>query len=424
MVGRVFMRVVVVPFASSIHERYYVRALEIFRSYFSKYEIEIGSVIAERDLAKIYAKSYVDSLPIALVLTGGVSRVIRDFVLSGGFRHVLILAHSEHNSLASAVSARARLERSGVAVSLYHCENPDSRDCEDIVDRVYRVASVVSGLNRLRIGIVSDRDKEESDVRFEKRFDSEIIFISLEDLASEMSRVDDAKLREFYEYIRERLSFEMSLEHVYTVGRLYHALKSIVLEKRLDAVSIDCFPFITRHKITPCIPLAILNSEGVVAGCEADIQALFGMILARRVSGKSGWIANIVSAKSSRVMFAHCTVSLDIARSPRALAHFETLNPYAVSGEIVGDIVTMISVDDLFDKIYVERGRIIRSGMLVDTACRTQALVEVDFNAEDMPRVAPANHHVIIPGDYTKILSDVARLLGFEVIRYRDLARY
>ncbi len=58
------------------------------------------------------------------------------------------------------------------------------------------------------------------------------------------------------------------------------------------------------------------------------------------------------------------------------------------------------------------RDRLKASGQLGLQGLRTQALVEFGFNAEDIPRLAPANHHVLVPGDHADAIKDVGYVLG------------
>jgi hypothetical protein len=53
--------------------------------------------------------------------------------------------------------------------------------------------------------------------------------------------------------------------------------------------------------------------------------------------------------------------------------------------------------------------------------CRTQAIFEVDYNTEEIPLYAPANHHLLIPGDVKNLFKAVASLLGLDYVEYREL---
>ena len=50
------------------------------------------------------------------------------------------------------------------------------------------------------------------------------------------------------------------------VARIYCALKQVVTDYRLDALTVRCFDFVQQHKIIGCFGLAQLIDEGVIAG--------------------------------------------------------------------------------------------------------------------------------------------------------------
>ncbi|WP_243681025.1 hypothetical protein [Vulcanisaeta souniana] len=94
---------------------------------------------------------------------------------------------------------------------------------------------------------------------------------------------------------------------------------------KYDALAINCFPYLVKHRVTPCLALARLNEEGgLIAACEADLRALFSMIIARELTGYSGWIANTNRIEGSRVTMAHCTIALNMVSNARAVTHFES----------------------------------------------------------------------------------------------------
>ena len=61
-----------------------------------------------------------------------------------------------------------------------------------------------------------------------------------------------------------------------------------------DLVAIQCLPLLVKSRITPRLCLALLNARGRTMACEGDLSADLAMLLARRLTGYSGWIANAV----------------------------------------------------------------------------------------------------------------------------------
>lgn len=416
---------ILIPFASEVHRKeYYAGVLEVFKSCFRKYGIDFHEeVVTSYDKVEIISKKYRNFIPIALILTGGTSRLVYEFVVESQLDRLFILSHGEHNSLASAISARSKLEYEGVSTGLYYCNNPYSKECEFVIDKVMAIARTVAGIIGAKVGVIADRKREESDEIFESKFDAIVDIISFDEIEKEISEISNDVLVKTMDYIRGRIGIEKVDTALKDISKLYIALKSIVSKRKLDAITIDCFPYIEKYGITPCIPLALLNSEGIVAGCEADLAALVGLMIARYITGKSGWIANPALFNSRHALFAHCTVALDIVDTPSIAPHFETGNPYAVSGKMIADMLTLISIDREFSIAAVAKGRIVKSGLLQYPTCRNQIMVEFDYITEEIPRYAPSNHHVAMLGDHISKLMDVGYMLGMDVVEYRELVR-
>jgi len=181
----------------------------------------------------------------------------------------------------------------------------------------------------------------------------------------------------------------------------------------------ECFPYLSSINVTSCLALALLNAEGRTVACEGDLAAGFAMLMSRRLTGRPGWIANVVYAKGRQAAFAHCTISLDMVKSWRTMPHFESGYPHGLSGELAEDVYTAVSLSPRMDKVAVGVAKVLKSGNFMERACRTQALVEIG----DVAARAPANHHVFIPGDVAEEVKVVAKLLKLEVVEYRGGAQ-
>ena len=89
--------------------------------------------------------------------------------------------------------------------------------------------------------------------------------------------------------IRDR---EGTPEDLLKAMRLYQAVKIICEKKKLDAVTLSCFSLIEKLGTTGCLALALLNDEGIPAGCEGDLQSIFTLLIAKTLTGQAGFMAN------------------------------------------------------------------------------------------------------------------------------------
>lgn len=193
--------------------------------------------------------------------------------------------------------------------------------------------------------------------------------------------------------------------------RLYHALKRIAVELRLDALTVQCFSLIPSTGTTGCLALALLNDEGIVAGCEGDLQSIFTMLLARRATGVDGFMANpaCIDSVKGTITLAHCTIGLRQTVGYTVRSHFESQSGVAIQGMLPTGPVTIVKCGGADLSRYK-----ILTGELVDNLsdermCRTQLLVKLDadnpvsyFLEENI-----GNHHIVLQGNHRAALEAV-----------------
>ncbi|MEM1803364.1 MAG: hypothetical protein QXK07_04605 [Desulfurococcaceae archaeon] len=416
--------IVVVPFASRLHgEQYYMRVLDTIRSNIDKtgIRVEYSSVVTSEEEAKDLAGKYADYLPVFVALTGGTSKLMHSFALAANYNRVIVLAHGEHNSLPSAVSARSKLDMEGVWTWLFHCGEVESTECFLIVQQMISVAKAVASQLGSRVLLVGPyTEKPESAEDFESRFESRVDVLSLEEFESELERARRDYVEHFVSVFSETEP-SIPAEKLAEIGKVYAVLRSLAETRGYEGIAMDCFPYLIKHRLTPCLALALLNSEGVVTACEGDLISLALMLISKALTGYTGWIANASRFEGTRAYFAHCTVALNMTRKFRITSHFESGYPYALAGELAPGVYTAVSMSPDFSVILAGTGRLLVSGLMYQTMCRTQLILDLDVNAEKIPLVAVSNHHVLIPGDVRKELHAIASLLGLDYAEYKEL---
>ena len=392
-------KVIVVGFASPLH-RHRITALS-----------GVDAVIYdEGDLSKVKVN---DSIPVLLILSGGVSRMVSQFIELNGIKNAMILSHSSNNSLASAISARAMLEEKGVAVSIYHLSSIDD------VPKVVKVMKSILRIKGSKVALVGVNEKGNVGEAFEKKFNAKVDAIPMNLFEEIVNNVKSTDAKSFMDDVLDRLAFEVPLDKLINVGKVYVALSNIA--RNYDALALNCFPYLIKHGVTPCLALAKLNEEGKLTACEYDLKSLFLMMVFHALTGYSGWIANINDVEGNVVHMSHCTIALNMIKSGKVVTHYESGNPYSISAEINAETVTAASVSSDFNNVYVFTGSLSRSGNLGLNACRTQAEIKVNFDSSAIINYAPANHHVIVPGNYINELTVFLRMLGVNVIKYSSL---
>lgn len=177
---------------------------------------------------------------------------------------------------------------------------------------------------------------------------------------------------------------------------IYCAMKTLVERYGLAGVSLRCFDLLTALGNTGCMALAILNNQGVVATCEGDIPTLLSMCIAHQKFGISGFQANLSRIDGDKMLFAHCTVPLNMVEEYSYDTHFESGIGVAVHGVLPAGAARIFKLSPDCSEMFLEDVEILEN-QYNDCLCRTQILVDAPGLADYFLRSPIGNHHVIIP---------------------------
>lgn len=416
-------KIIVAPFASRLHgETYYLGVYEELRKLFviTGVRMEFLPVVSSEEEAEKLALEHSNAIPVFVALTGGVNSLMQKFAHIANYNKVILFGHGEHNSLASAISARAKLEVNGVAAYVFHCVNMVSEDCFNVIKRLTNVASVIAklvGSRALLIGPYSE--KPETAENYEVAFEASVDVMSIDNFA-EKARTARGDYVDHFLQVFSRYESRSSLNKLIEVARLYATLRELGEKGGYDGIAIDCFPYIIKHHLTPCLALALLNTENDVVACEGDLISLALMMISKTLTGRSGWIANATAFSGNRAYFTHCTISLDMIENPIIMHHFESGYPYSLTGKLREKTYTIVSISPDYSTLAATIGHLANSGLIFNNMCRTQAILEMGMPTEIIPNIAVSNHHVLIPGDIREELRALTTLLTMDYIEYNQ----
>ena len=228
------------------------------------------------------------------------------------------------------------------------------------------------------------------------------------------------------EAVQDKLGFDIDYIPIEEVERLcqnvgpkedgaltiYQAIKSVADSHRLNAFTIRCFDLLTSLRNTGCLALARLNSEGYVAGCEGDGPAMLSMVIARSLTGKSGFQANParIDVEKGEVLFAHCTIPLNMVERYEFDTHFESGIGVGIRGYMKEGPVTVFKVSGDLTRFFAEEGELIENGK-APNLCRTQQLIRfTDKDATKYFLQNPiGNHHIILQGHWKNLIVELLK---------------
>ncbi len=191
---------------------------------------------------------------------------------------------------------------------------------------------------------------------------------------------------------------------------IYGALKRLIERYSLSAVTVRCFDLLTAVGNTGCLALALLNAEGIPAGCEGDIPTMLTMCVANALFDVPGFMANPsrMDPSTGEMVFAHCTVPFNMLRDYSYDTHFESGIGVAVKGELPEGPVTLFKIAPGLDRCFTAEAGLV-SNLSEKRLCRTQVLLRLDDRSlcKDYFLKDPiGNHHVIVPGRHAQEIRD------------------
>ncbi|MPM88480.1 hypothetical protein SDC9_135584 [bioreactor metagenome] len=192
---------------------------------------------------------------------------------------------------------------------------------------------------------------------------------------------------------------------------IYSALKSIVTTYKLGAITVRCFDLLGSVCTTGCLALAILNAEGIHAGCEGDVPSALSMAILGELSRQPVFMCNPsrIDTRAGNMVLAHCTLPANLPREIQLTTHFESGIGVAIAGTIPEGVCTVFKAGADLSRYYAKAG-IIEKNLREATLCRTQIQVKLDDMSYFLSDPIQ-NHHLVCTGDYTEEVREFFALL-------------
>jgi len=366
------------------------------------------------------------------VITLSVDTPLAYFILTGGTEQealalrairarnrpdepVWLIAHPLQNSLPASLEILARVRSDGGDGRIFFLESAHDNATLAELEASVRTATAMRALAKTRLGRVGDSSdwlvaSSHGADAVRSAFGVELVDVPIRTLHEYIAAEGVPETGSEFEFFKEAQSIREpdTLDIAKSVG-VYRALRRVVKEFRLDALTLRCFDLVLDEKTTGCFALSRLNDEGVIAGCEGDIPAALALLWAKLLTGKLGWMANParIDAHAGRLLLAHCTVPRSIVSRYTIRSHFESSLGVGISGDFERGPITLLRIGGKkLDRIWATEGEIMDTSS-ADGLCRTQISCSVPVEAlESMLRDPLGNHVVILQGNHEKMLRE------------------
>ena len=364
------------------------------------------TIIGDESVETWRAASLQKTLPDALMIaTGGVENLFKriweaiDVEMTCSPhrpRTVTMIADGRNNSLAAALEILTYLGNNGMEGRIVHGTN------EEIISTLVETHGCASLQGRIGLFgqpsdwlIASGVDRD----FLLQRYGIETIDINLQHLIEGIKAMPQTETEKVVQAMMKgaKAVREPSDTDMLEAAKAYLAIKRICQEERLDAMTIRCFDIVKACGTTSCLALALLNDEGIVAGCEGDMQTLLSMLLAKRLCGEVAFMANPSQLTDHSAMLAHCTIPLTMCDETIIRSHFESGIGVAVQGLLpLTDYTLFKWGGPQLDRYFVTEAQAIETPYS-NHFCRTQITLNVNLKPYLLQH-SIGNHHVIIRG--------------------------
>lgn len=375
-------------------------------SYSDKFLKELGDALGEKVVCAEMEEVKHQALPVYFIASGGAERGF-EAIYEQTKEPYILLTTPAYNSLAASMEIMGFLQEHQLKGEILH------GSAEVIAKRLAvltRIAEAKEKLAHARLGcfgepgglIASDSDFE----TLKRTSGMEAVLFGLEELVDEYQKGGYPENK----YTEELKKKSFNIEETEKALHVYGALKRLIEKYNLSGVTVKCFDLLEMIHTTGCLALAILNAEGIPAACEGDQKSLVSMMVLNALTQESGFMANpsCMDPEKNEIIFAHCTLPIDMPDEYCLTTHFESGIGVAVASDIKAQPMTIFKCDETMKRYYAGRADLIET-MHREDLCRSQMKLSLADGTEYFANAPISNHHIICKGDWKEVIDEYFR---------------
>jgi len=191
-----------------------------------------------------------------------------------------------------------------------------------------RAAALKARLRRARIGLSGHRvagmtHTSPNEFMLKQAIGPRVVPLDLPSLLKSAQETPEEEARTLWEEVQRRAgSCQVSEADGLDAMQVYLAVRELVEEHQLDAVTIGCYPHLMGRV---CLAASLLADEGVPFACEGDVNGAVGQLMLQLLSDQpthhTDWLDPL---DDGSIVFTHCgSGSFDLAEKPEQI----TLGP-------------------------------------------------------------------------------------------------
>ena len=331
---------------------------------------------------------------------------------------VVLLSNGKNNSLPASLEIKSYCSLHDIPAVIL---TGDEKKIATILKPFARAILAKHAIEENKLGLIGEPSdwliaSSISDEDAYNIFKIQLVHVSMEEFKAEIDKHELAKIPHLSD-LKAKFKDEQILEGALYI---YSALKRLIAKYDLNGLTVRCFDLLSEYKNTACLALALLNEEGITAGCEGDTPTMITMHLLRALTGRSSFQANpsYINHDNNTVIFAHCTLPLNMTNDYSLTTHFESGLGIGIKGTMhLGEVSIckiFINQKHNLDNCIAISGKI-KENLSLPCYCRTQINVELsDYDLMSILREDYGNHMVITYGNFADDFYTLISIYNFE----------
>lgn len=341
----------------------------------------------------------------------------------------IVVADLPHGGSGAFLTVTTRVSKENLPIGLV--SSMDYRDIAEVVQNI----EVLKQLRQERILIVSDNPDNrffapEKLEALRKNWGCGHVIKTSQDvfeLYDSISEEEAAALAEKWMNHAIR-TIEPSREDIIRSARLYHTLEKLKEQENCTAVTVDCLSLFYGNKMKayPCLAFFEMLNQGKVGICEADVDSLLSVLIARHGMNRPGFVSDpSIDTSSNQIIYDHCVCSNrmtgydDSRRSEYYIrSHAEDQKGASVQTMLpLSEALTTYRFNTDHHMMSIHSATAV-GNVGLDRGCRTKLAAEANVRSIMMNwnQDIFGWHRVTVYGDWRDKLMNLARMKGARIV--------
>ncbi len=367
---------------------------------------------------------------IVIPMSGAVQKYIIELSLK--FKHVIIYGAYIRGNYQENICSE--MQKNNAAPTLMDCWSVlkrkhknsflalSNKELNDILN-VIEAYEHVTNSKLLLIGntepwVISNAEKLEY---YNERFNVKIKKVSQDEIINEYEKInaDDSKyIYDYFNSLSEKI-LEPTKDDLINASRMAVALINVLKKYQADGCAIACFDLL-KTGTNMCLGVSYVNDRtDMVAACEGDVDSAITMLMMKKLTSSSLWIANPGLQPDNTVNFNHCTGPIHMLNKfnqQKTILRNHHESGIGVSLQIqapIGHLVTAVRVSDNASKITIQNGEIVEG--IKENACRTQMHIRFEDYKHYLD-TALGCHQVFAFEDIKEKITMLAKMFNLQIL--------